>query len=146
LIDRTIDALAEAVHATYVRRYPSARSWEELDEETRELSRRQAEHTYLKLAMTNCRLVPLPAGRESPFRFDDREVEEMARFEHERWAIERLAAGWEHGAERDRHAKLHPDLTSWDDLPPEQQEANCEFVRLLPSAVARLGLQIERCG
>lgn len=46
---------------------------------------------------------------------------------HERWVAEKLASGWVHGAEKDPHAKVHPCLVPFADLPPEQQAKDVLF-------------------
>jgi ppGpp synthetase/RelA/SpoT-type nucleotidyltranferase len=46
----------------------------------------------------------------------DGEVEMIARLEHARWCIERLAAGWRYGPQRDNANKLRPQLVGWEEL------------------------------
>ena len=99
-----IEMLARAIHEDYVRKQdekghapvdnPSMVPWDELPEQLRESNRRQAEHIATKLRAIGCGIVPLTDAHGNSFTFDSREVERLARMEHERWWRERDAAGW----------------------------------------------------
>lgn len=40
---------------------------------------------------------------------------------HSRWCAYYIQLGWTYGPVKDLEAKTHPNLVSWDKLPPEQQ-------------------------
>jgi hypothetical protein len=41
--------------------------------------------------------------------------------QHDAWMADKIAQGWEWGAEKDSERKTHPCLVSFEQLPPEQQ-------------------------
>ena len=64
-------------------------------------------------------------------------VELMARNVHEVWAQKRMAEGWTYGAVRDDHAKRHPCILPYDELPETEKEydraTSCETLKLIIS-------------
>ena len=46
---------------------------------------------------------------------------------HESWMAQKLADGWVHGDKKDPEAKTHPCITSFDQLPVEQQAKDFIF-------------------
>lgn len=57
---------------------------------------------------------------------------------HEEWLREKQAQGWVYGEEKDPHAKTHPCICPFQDLPKEQQVKDVLFthvVRILKELV-----------
>lgn len=50
---------------------------------------------------------------------------------HENWCTYYLALGWRYGPDKDRAEKTHPNLVSWDALPPEQRLKDVIFARVV---------------
>jgi hypothetical protein len=71
-------------------------------------------------------------------------VERLAAHNHDHWALQRMSEGWRHGEQRDDHAKLHPDLKPYDDLPESEKEYDrISVIQTLKSIVA-LGYTIRK--
>jgi len=62
--------------------------------------------------------------------------------EHERWALERRALGYEPGPERD--AQHHPDLVDWEQLSDRARDRDRDAVRGIPAMLELAGFQILR--
>ena len=151
----TIEVLARAMHENYVREQrakgdgpasnPSLVSWDEADESLKASNRRFAEGIGEKLEAAGCTLRPAPPGESSPsFRFTDREVEELARLEHDRWMSDLLRDGWRRGAAKDPARKEHPLLVGWSELSEDDRDKDRDAVRSLPSMLLRAGFEIQR--
>lgn len=54
-----------------------------------------------------------------------------ARDHHSAWAEFLGARGWRYGPVRDPAAKVHPNLTGWDQLPPEQRDKDRVFLAIV---------------
>lgn len=150
------EILARAIHEHYVRnqlrigdtreKNNSLVPWEELPEDLKESSRRQAEHIGAKLTAIGSDIEPLVDPESDPFRFDPGEVERLAEMEHARWDQERRNAGWTYGPEIDDARKKSPNLIPWANLPEREKEKDRNAVRGIPSLLARVGLRVVRMG
>jgi hypothetical protein len=153
VLNGTIERLARAVHAAYVRDQlaaghtpadnPSLRDWDGLPETTKEANRAQAADVGTKLAAVDCRLQAWTDWTGEGVRFTAEEIERMAVLEHERWSRERRAEGWTAGP-RDVERKLNPHLVHWDELPEEVKDYNRNAVRALPELLTFAGFEIVR--
>jgi voltage-gated potassium channel Kch len=148
--DAFIEQLARAIHEDYLARSrakgetnTSAVPWGELPDDLRQANIAQAVGIGAKLAVINAVVAP-----ESPtapeFRFTDREVEELAEQEHERWMRERIAQGWRHGGKRNNRRKIHPDLVDWTALPESERQKDRDAVLAIPGILRDAGYQILR--
>ncbi|MCI0653843.1 MAG: hypothetical protein L0Y39_05130 [Methylococcaceae bacterium] len=121
---------------------PAGESWARLDESYRQACRHQADHMLAKAAAIDCRLVP---EQESEFFvFDPREVEKLARIEHDRWSADRHLNGWKFGPVRDNDKKIHPELIPYDNLSEDMKDLDRYTVRLMPALLGRKGLAVRR--
>jgi hypothetical protein len=69
--------------------------------------------------------------------FTPGEIELLARMEHTRWMAERILAGWTHAPDpKDITRKTSPYLVPWEELAPEIQQYDCDFVVLIPTLLA----------
>ena len=141
----TNEVIARALHDEYLHglppgaQAPTAVPWDELDEETRESNRTQADGIGATLAAIGLRIAPLDDWTAPAGAIDA--VGSLARAEHERWRRERLGLGWRHALERDDRRRMHPDLVPWEQLPEESREKNRRAVRAMPGGLARAGLR-----
>lgn len=103
----------------------------------------QAAAIGAKLEAINAALIPESAA-VPPFRFTNREIEELGELEHERWMRERIARGWRYGDNRDNRRKTHPDLVDWAVLPESEREKDRDSVRRIPRILHEAGYQILR--
>src|ERR1035438_4691002 len=76
-------------------------------------------------------------------RFEGSELELLAKMEHKRWMAERFLAGWTLGP-RDDEKRINPYLVEWEDLPPNIQDYDRNFVRILPNVLKQVNLEIRR--
>ncbi|MDP1804900.1 MAG: RyR domain-containing protein [Acidimicrobiales bacterium] len=150
VLDGTIEVLARAIHAAYVRDHagrtdtPAMRDWEELPESTKEANRAQAAHVGTKLAAVGCRLQAWTDWTGDGPAFTPAEIEIMAELEHERWCRERTTEGWTAGPTRDDDRKVTPSLVDWDQLPDDVKDYNRNAVRALPELLTFAGYEIVR--
>jgi hypothetical protein len=148
------EMLARAVHEDYVREQnllgytsednPTLVPWDLLSEEKKESNRRYADHMGIKLGAIEHRIEPLRDWDAVDFQFNEKNIEIMARMEHERWCRELRREGWRYGSARDDAGKRHPGLVPWSDLPDSERDKNRDFIRDLPRLLSRAGFQIQR--
>lgn len=123
---------------------PAAVSWDDLGEDFRDSSRRQADDIAAKLAHIGYEIRPAGDGPAPSVKLKKGEVELLAEMEHGRWNAERLAAGWRLAAERDPAAKKSPYLVAWSELPEEIREWDRRTVRAIPEFLRSVGLEIRK--
>jgi hypothetical protein len=151
--EELIEQLARAVHENYLREQlsdgvemnsrPSMRSWDELDEDFREANRAQARAIAHKITEVGASVVPADVVMDE-FVFTDDEVEQLAREEYDRWAAQRMAAGWVFGKRRNDKKKVHPSLCGWDGLDEMERDKDRDAVRNIPDVLAHVGLAVLR--
>ncbi|GLH95809.1 RyR domain-containing protein [Phytohabitans aurantiacus] len=149
-----VERLARVIHDRYLvaRRShgqadnssPSIVSWERLPPELRQTNRAQAEDIGRKLRAIGYVLVPRMRESADEESMNENEIERLAMMEHERWCLDRLAAGWRYGERRDDIRKLHPALCDWSNLPPDIRERNHDAVREVPLILSDAGFQLVR--
>lgn len=149
----TYEILARSIHEKYVaseRRKGSTPetnssmlSWEDLPETLRESNRNQVEHIRVKLEAIGCDIAVTNDWDVQPFHFSEKEVDSLARMEHERWIDERLRSGFRYGTTKDQK-KTHPDLVPWEQLPEEAKEKDRDTVHQLSELLAQAHYQIYR--
>lgn len=152
LLNGDRELLAQTIHANYVNKErrrdvrgdddPALVAWEQLPEELRAANRAQAADISHKLAAVGLRIAASTRWERPGPVFDEKEVDVLARLEHERWSAERLAGGWRFGPARDVDAKLHPSLVGWDELDEDDRDRDREVVLALPLLLARAGYAI----
>lgn len=72
-----------------------------------------------------------------------RQIEFIARSEHDRWVQERLSKGWTLG-ERSHTGKTSPYLVPWSSLEEDVKEYDRAFARSIVSAMASAGLSVVK--
>jgi hypothetical protein len=72
------------------------------------------------------------------------EVDELAKYEHERWKREKEAQGWKYGPEMNSDRLEHPDIIEWEKLPELSKDNNRAIIRGLPGILAEVGFDIDR--
>lgn len=150
VLDGTIELLAQALHAAYVREQagrtdtPALRDWDDLPESTKEANRAQAADVGAKLAAVGCRIQAWTDWTGAGPSFTPAEIETMAQLEHDRWCRERRAEGWTAGATRDDSRKVTPYLVDWSQLPEDVKDYDRNAVRALPELLTFAGYEIVR--
>ncbi len=117
-----LERLGEIAHRNYLALNPysdidpARKDWKNLREDLKESNRMQVAYTA-EILKTEGYTLQKADGSETMPEFSDEEIERMARLEHGRWNIERLASGWKHGPSRDIENRISPYLCCWDKLP-----------------------------
>ena len=155
LLGGTHEILAQAIHEEYVMHLkktgetpeanPSMVDWDELSEDLKESNRHQAAHIEVKLKAIGCGIQPLTDWKTVSFEFMPKEIERLAKMEHERWYEERHRQGWSYNPWlKNVTKKTSPHLVPWQELSEEIKEFDRNMVRGLPSFLAQAGFQIYR--
>ena len=150
------EILAQAIHQGYVcdqvatgqsvEQNPALASWHRLPDDLKESNRKQADHIRAKLKLIDCELIPQPGCPLNLLEFTPEEVEQLAEIEHERWMVERQAAGWTYGQQKNVDLKINPLLVPWGKLPEAAKGYNRDAVRRIPKVLAKADLEIRRRG
>jgi len=155
LLDGTRELLARIIHTDYARHQrdrgetpetkASVADWEELDEQYRESSRRQADHIGVKLRAVDCGIEPLTDWDAELVEFSPAEVEKLAEMEHDRFLAERLREGWKLGrGPSDPASKTNPYLVAWGELEDDVKGWDRNTVSTLPRFLAEAGFRVYR--
>jgi hypothetical protein len=142
----SFEMIAQAIHRHYLKIQdipsPAWTEWADLEESFRESNRAQARHIAVKLRAVGYEIALLRDWGAASFDFNEEQITTLADMEHDRWARDKEAQGWKWGPQRDNVNKLHPLLVPYDELPVSQQEVDRGFVRVIPSLLASVGLQM----
>lgn len=71
-------------------------------------------------------------------------IERLAEHNHDVWAQQRIADGWQYGPRRDDQKKQHPCLVQYEQLPESEKEYDRKTARELLKAMLALGYRIEK--
>lgn len=69
-------------------------------------------------------------------------TEQLAENAHDRWALQRLADGWQYGPSRDDAQKRHPCLIPYADLPEAEKAYDRQAAMETLKAITALGYTI----
>lgn len=155
LISNTLlEQLAILHHSIYERNVfglPASEPWTNLDEGTRD-SDRQAVIHHIATKLPSQGLTITPIGNqftEEPlFEFSQRQIEELAEKEHERWMEERFAAGWifnpalGDGQDKTKSPWEHGNLRPWNELSEAAKNKDRMFIIGLPAILRSAGFRI----
>ncbi|MGA2737498.1 MAG: NAD(P)-binding protein [Bryobacteraceae bacterium] len=155
-LDSDLDAMARKLHEDYLAKLPEAERsrpeirssypWDRLDDDLVESNRQAADHIPVKLRAVGCHTVARGNQDDAGVpvdRFEGAELELLAKMEHKRWTAERFLAGWTLG-QKDVEKRTSPYLVEWEDLPPNIQEYDRNFVRIIPGVLKSVNLEIRR--
>lgn len=152
VLDETREEIAAAIHHYYAHPqdvesvFPIRdvfAEWDELDQDTRDSNRHQADHIDVKLRAIGCLRVA-KGTVQTPYALTEADVQLLAEMEHNRWCAERLLAGWKFGTPRDDRHKIHDALVPWPALSDENKRKCADSVRAIPAQLARVGSEIAR--
>jgi len=110
----------------------TSRPWADLDDFIREDNILQLRSVMTAVVARGRRWVArhaVPLG--SFIQLSDRDLEEIAHAEHDRWYRRRLEAGWTAAGDGTlpRNARVNARVVPWSDLPPEYRASNVEHLR-----------------
>lgn len=145
------ETMARVVHEAYrgeqVRNVttddPAMVEWGNLNEGYKESNRQQVDHIIEKLSMINCEVVHVE-GDDNGCALTLAEIEVLAKFEHGRWMIEKLADGWRYAPKKSLEKKTNPCLVPWHKLSIKERDKDYQVVKKIPELLAEVGLKIKR--
>ena len=145
------EQLARAVHEQYLADNTESggssdlrRPWDDLGDDQRDPSRRRVDGVIGDLDALGYSLLPLRRWGAPVVELTQDEVTRLAQREHERWRLDRQAAGWTWAATRDNVAKHNPLLVEWNELSDDARRLNADAARALPAMLARAGYEPVR--
>ena len=144
-----ITSTARQVHEDFLnqQRYthpdPVMQPWAKLRKDLQESNRSQIEYLEDILIANGFGIRPASCPPNDP-KFTKKEIEQMAKMEHGRWVLERIASGWIYGENKDVEKKISPYLVGWNKLSDEVRKYDRDAVRLWPELLANVGLEIYR--
>lgn len=150
LVHNSEDKVARALHEVYregrLKASPPQQTpeWDDLTEAFRESNRQAADHIPIKLRALGYHREALPDHKQRILRFQETEIDLLAKMEHARWFAERCLAGWTYGPETDRTRKISRALVEWDKLPPEEQRKDPEQINAIVDALFSVKIGIYR--
>lgn len=100
----------------------ASRDWDDVRETYRDANRASADSAMVKMWDAGWRpATSSERDAESDPKIAEDMVAAMARREHDRWMSERLMSGWRPGETRNNNLRIHPNLTQWEKLTPDEQ-------------------------
>jgi ppGpp synthetase/RelA/SpoT-type nucleotidyltranferase len=146
------ESLAQAIHQAYREARAAERlegdlamgSWAGLPDVLKQSNRDQALDVEQKLRSIGYAVEKADGNAVKPVNLSDDEIETLARMEHGRWNVERLATGWRLGERKDIARRISPYLVAWSDLPDSIRDYDREAVRRIPELLAREGFRVRK--
>ena len=108
---------------------------------------RQARSIPKKMNMIGCEIVNKSDERDAITEFLEKEVEDLAIFEHNEWMEEKEGIGWtldEELDEKDEKTRRTPHLVQWKNLKPEIKQYDIDAIKNIPSLLDSIGLKVVR--
>lgn len=121
--------------------------FDELSSDLKLSNIRQARSIPKKLNMIGCEIVDKSDEREAITEFLEKEVKDLAIYEHNEWMEEKEGTGWtlnEELDEKDEEARETPFLVPWNNLKPETQQYDIDAIKNIPSLLESIGLKVVR--
>lgn len=156
IFNATQDQLAIAIHNHYVESQIAAGDtvanntslvrWGDLPETLKDANRNQADHLQIKCRVITGSLHYTPEQIEHVLS-DKKNLERLARMEHERWVAEKRLDGWHYNeGAKNTAARLSPSLISWEQLPERERQKDRDTVCNIPSLLQWIELQHQSSG
>lgn len=152
LLIENIEKLAKMIHDDYNKKqllrnpdeeltYPT---WESLPQTLKYSNIRQAREMTRKLNKLGYMAIEDSEDYEEITTLSHREVEYLARIEHDSWVKERVQNGWQFGLKRDVEKKLSPYIVPYDDLTEEIKELDRDAVRNIIPLLNKINLKVYK--
>lgn len=77
-------------------------------------------------------------------KFTEKDLECLAKYQHELWLKKRKKQGWKYGKEADFNKLIHPAITNWKNLNDDIKKAIIKYIELWPKALMNSNLKIKR--
>lgn len=117
--------------------------WEQLEPKQRHDNVDPVPRRLLALLSLGYAIVPAgPRRSQVPAKKTTEIIEHLIEPEHRIWLSRRLAEGWEHAAQNQRHLRLNTDILAFSKLKPEQQAINRAIIREMLAALQPAGYSL----
>ncbi|MGE0045434.1 MAG: NAD-binding protein [Hyphomonadaceae bacterium] len=120
----------------------AARGWDEVRETYRDANRASADAAMVKMWDAGWMPAQTERNAETDPTVEAAMMDRMARREHDRWVSERLMNGWRPGPARNNNLRIHPNLTTWEKLTPDEQGRDATQVK----AAMQIGRTLNPAG
>ena len=77
-------------------------------------------------------------------KFSNKDINDLAIYEHDEWWDEKLGKGWIYGKTKDLEEKISPCMKEWKYLLPEDRQYDIDTIKNIPRLLDNLGLKIIR--
>ena len=146
------EELAQALHEKFLKDHKNEKPsgdlsmvpWEELRKDLKESNRQQADHIPVKLKTIGYDFAPRANRKQKIIKFTKKEIEIIAKLEHERFVTERFLQGWKLGKPRNVKKKISPYLVEWEhpNMTEEIKEYDRKAVRAIPEILKKANFEI----
>lgn len=92
------------------------------------------------LSELNYKIVPIGESGDAISKFDDKEIDYLAKNEHNAWYLKKLNQGYVYGPKKE--GMKTPKLKPWDELKSKYKRLNRDTFRNLPETCAKVDLKI----
>jgi hypothetical protein len=75
---------------------------------------------------------------------DEKEIENLAIFEHQEWCREKRGTGWTYGPIKNEDLRENPNIVEWDELSDEVKEYDVDTIKIIPELLNSLELKVVR--
>ena len=127
-------------------RYDNLCDFKDLDYDLKLSNIRQARSIPKKLNMIGCEIANSSDKRAAltPDDFTEKEILDLAIFEHNDWCKEKEGTGWVYGDKKDNEKHTSPYLVPWDELDEDTKKYDKESVKEIPKLLESIGLKVVR--
>lgn len=105
---------------------------------------RQARSIPKKLNMIGCEITHKSDSREAITEFLEKEIQDLAIFEHKEWCEEKEGTGWTYGEVKDDEKRETPYLVEWKDLDEDIKKLDTDSIINIPTILETIDLKIVR--
>jgi hypothetical protein len=119
-------------------------NFNDLPLEIQESNFKQSEAIPELLDKVGYRLVSKEDEGISINKFSIKELDEIARLQHENWLIDREIHGWKQGYEKNDNNKINPNIQSWDKLSNKMKKVNKKVIKRLPIFLNEVDMKIVK--
>lgn len=121
--------------------HPALVEYDQLPENLKEASRASVRDIPSKLRLLGCH-IEIHNDQDGITNFSQKNLDRLAKLEHQRWMKHKLEDGWTYGPKTDPDRKVHASLVEWDDLSDEERQKDREMIDGIPKALADAGYVI----
>ena len=118
--------------------------FDELSNDVQFSNYKQTELLVKTLGDLGYRLVSLDDKRKAKNDLCEKEVEYLAKREHESWYLDNINLGWKYGPTKNKAKKTNPNLVSWKNLDEDVKEMDIRTLDNLPALCKNVGLKIVK--